>query len=92
VPGNSCGSQEILLEKQAGRLKLRITSPPMTHHPKNPASAMRHAPRRSACAAQARGRELERIQRLSVQERIVAALTIGARFSWLKPTPGPTHR
>lgn len=47
-------------------------------------------PRRSACAARARERELERIRRLSVHERIVAALTMGARFSWLKPAPRTT--
>ncbi len=47
-------------------------------------------PRRSACAAQAREREQERIRRLSVQERIAAALTMGARFAWLKPRQSKT--
>lgn len=64
----------------------------MPHDPNIPAAAMIPAPRRSACAARARERELERIRRLSVQERIVAALTIGARFSWLKPKPRTTQR
>ena len=44
-----------------------------------------HRPRRSGCAAQSHAKELERLQRMSVQARIEAALTMGARFAWLKP-------
>jgi hypothetical protein len=62
----------------------------MIQDPNNPAAAMLRGPRRSACAAESRARELERIRGLSVQQRIVAALTIGARFSWLKPTARTT--
>jgi hypothetical protein len=49
-------------------------------------------PRRSACATRSRERELARLKSLSVEERVVAALTMGARFAWLKPTPGPRKR
>ena len=46
-----------------------------------------HRPRRSSCMERSRALELERIKRLSVQERIAAALTMGTRFAWLKPEP-----
>jgi hypothetical protein len=62
----------------------------MAHNPNTSAAVLSRVPRRSACAAQAREREQERIRRLSVQERIAAALTMGARFSWLKPRPAKT--
>ena len=62
----------------------------MAHDPNNTAAVMTHEPRRSACAAHAREREQERIRRLSVHERIESALTVGARFSWLKPRPAKT--
>ena len=62
----------------------------MAHDPNNAAAVPSRGPRRSACAAQAREREQGRIRRLSVQERIAAALTMGARFSWLKPKPAKT--
>lgn len=62
----------------------------MAHDPNTPAAVMNRGPRRSGCAAQAREREQERIRRLSVQERIAAALTMRARFSWLKPMPAKT--
>jgi hypothetical protein len=52
---------------------------------KNP--PMSSPPRRSACAAQSRAAELARLRQLSVQERIKTALTIGTRFTWLKPMP-----
>ena len=68
----------------------RVTVSPMAHDPNTNAAVTNRGPRRSACAAQARERELERIRRLSVQERIAAALTMGARFSWLQPKPGKT--
>ena len=59
----------------------------MASEPNTPPAVLSRVPRRSACAAQAREREQERIRRLSVQERIAAALTMGARFAWLKPRP-----
>lgn len=46
--------------------------------------------RQSACATEARQRELERLRRMSVEARIVAALTIGARFAWLRPCAAAT--
>jgi len=42
--------------------------------------------RPSACARQSRQHELERLRRMSVEDRIKAALSIGERFAWLKPT------
>lgn len=62
----------------------------MPHNPNLPPATMRPTARRSACAAQSRARELERLRRLSVEERIVAALTIADRYLWLKPKPGTT--
>lgn len=47
-------------------------------------TAMR--PRRSSCAEQSRNHELERLRRMSVEDRIKAALSIGDRFAWLRPT------
>ena len=41
--------------------------------------------RRSGCAARSRANELERLRRMTVEARIKSALTMGARFSWLKP-------
>lgn len=41
--------------------------------------------RRSACAAASRAHETERVRRMSVETRIHAALSMGRRFSWLKP-------
>lgn len=43
--------------------------------------------RRSACAAQSRAAELERLRKMSVEERIKMALTLDQRFAWLKPAP-----
>jgi hypothetical protein len=43
------------------------------------------APRRSVSAAESRRHELERLRRMSVEERICASLTMSHRFSWLKP-------
>jgi hypothetical protein len=39
------------------------------------------------CAERSRALELKRVRRLSVRERIVAALTLGDRFSWLQTGP-----
>lgn len=46
-------------------------------------------PRRSSSAAASRKAEMERIERMTVEERIHAALTMSRRFAWLKPTPLP---
>lgn len=43
------------------------------------------APRLSVSAAESRRHELERLRRMSVEERIRASLTMSHRFSWLKP-------
>jgi len=45
----------------------------------------RHRPRRSGCAEAALRAEIERVQRMSVEERIKAALSMRQRFSWLHP-------
>lgn len=52
------------------------------------AAASRQRPlpsRRSACATQVRQLELERLRQMSVESRIVMALTMSARFAWLRP-------
>jgi hypothetical protein len=51
-------------------------------------TAMRQG-RRSACASKSLEAELERLAKMSVEEKINEALTIGRRFSWLKPAPVP---
>jgi len=44
------------------------------------------AARRSKSAADSRSSELRRLEGMTVEERIHAALTMSRRFSWLKPT------
>jgi hypothetical protein len=39
----------------------------------------------SHCATQSRERELQRLRRMSVEERVRAALTMGNRFAWIQP-------
>lgn len=46
-------------------------------------------PRRSSSASESRKAEMERIERMTIEERIHAALTMSRRFSWLQPTPRP---
>jgi hypothetical protein len=46
-----------------------------------------HRARPSGCAAKSRNAELARLRRLSIEERIKAALTMSVRFAWLAPTP-----
>jgi hypothetical protein len=43
--------------------------------------------RRSACASKSLEAELERLAKMSIEEKIKEALTMGRRFSWLKPAP-----
>jgi hypothetical protein len=43
--------------------------------------------RRSACAEASLRAEIERLSRMTVEERITEALTMGRRFAGLKPTP-----
>jgi hypothetical protein len=57
------------------------TSPRSSHHP-----------RRSRCIDQSRSYERERIERLSVEERIELALSLKQRFAELLPHPGPDER
>ena len=45
-------------------------------------------PRRSACADAALRVELERVSRMTVEERVIAALTMHDRFVWLQPEAG----
>jgi hypothetical protein len=42
--------------------------------------------RRSACADASLRGEIERLSRMTVEERITEALTMGSRFAALKPT------
>lgn len=44
-------------------------------------------PRRSASAQASRQAELERLQRMSIEERILAALSMRDRFKGLQATP-----
>ena len=50
-----------------------------------PSSAPKpHRPRRSLCADASLRAEMERVDRMTIEERIKAALTMGHRFSWIK--------
>lgn len=43
-----------------------------------------HRPRRSACAEASLRAEIERVGRMTIEERVKAALSMGQRFSWVK--------
>jgi len=45
--------------------------------------------RRSACADAALGAEIERIRRMTIEERVKAALSIRERFAWLTAANNP---
>ena len=45
------------------------------------------AKRRSACDDAAFRAQLERIKRMTVEERILASLSLRRRFDWLPPKP-----
>jgi hypothetical protein len=47
-----------------------------------------HIPRPSACADAALRAELARVERMTVEERAMAALTMRERFDWLQPEAG----
>lgn len=49
-----------------------------------PTPSIRHA-RRSACGDAALRAEMERIGRMTIEERVKAALTLRDRFDWLQP-------
>ena len=42
-----------------------------------------HRPRRSACADASLQREIERVSKMTIEERVIAALTMRDRFAWL---------
>jgi hypothetical protein len=44
-----------------------------------------HRPRRSASADAALRAEIERVSRMTVEERITASLTMPERFAWIQP-------
>lgn len=52
----------------------------------DPALASPPPQRRSRSAAASRRAEMRRIERMTVEERIRAALTMSRRFAWLQPT------
>ena len=54
---------------------------------KDQSPALLLAVRRSRSAAASRRAELRRIERMTVEERIRAALTMSRRFAWLQPAP-----
>ena len=43
-----------------------------------------HRPRRSSCAEASLRAEMERVDRMTIEERVKAALSMGHRFSWIK--------
>ena len=55
----------------------------------SPKQSAFHRPRRSACADAAFLAELERVRRMSIEERVKAALSMRERFGWLNPVSKP---
>ena len=49
--------------------------------------SIRH-PGRSACGDAALRAEMDRVGRMTIEERVKAALTMRDRFDWLQPTAG----
>jgi hypothetical protein len=49
--------------------------------------------RKSASAAASFAADLDRVRRMTMEERIMAALSMPADFSWINPTPttGKNH-
>lgn len=47
-----------------------------------------HRPRRSACADAGVRAEIEQVKRMTIEERVKAALTMRDRFDWLLPESG----
>ena len=43
-----------------------------------------HRPRRSSCANASLRAEMERVDQMTIEERVKAALSMGQRFSWIK--------
>jgi len=52
----------------------------------NPSPASLPPPRRSRSAAASRRAEMRRVEQMTVEERIHAALTMSRRFAWLRPS------
>lgn len=52
--------------------------------PVKPTRPKPHRPRRSASAEASLRAEIERVSRMTIEERIRAALTMKDRFSWIK--------
>jgi hypothetical protein len=53
---------------------------------KDPSQATLPPQRRSRSAAASRRAETRRVERMTIEERIRAALTMSRRFAWLQPT------
>ena len=49
-----------------------------------PPGPKQHRPRRSACADASLRAEIERVSRMTIEERVKAALSMWQRFSWVK--------
>jgi hypothetical protein len=54
---------------------------------KGKAASFLRKPKASASANASRRAELERLQRMSIEERILAALSVRDRLAGLKPSP-----
>jgi hypothetical protein len=52
----------------------------------DPSKASLPPQRRSRSAAASRRAKIRRVERMTVEERIRAALTMSRRFAWLQPT------
>lgn len=44
-------------------------------------------PRASGCATASMQSEIERVRRMTVEERVLAALGMKSKFGWLQPAP-----
>jgi hypothetical protein len=59
----------------------------MDTEPSNETPRDGSAGRRSVCADESLRAEIERTRRMTVEERILAALSMRKRFDWVKPVP-----
>ena len=63
-----------------------LAASPFSHQPVpvQDSGPKKHRPRRSACAEASLRAEIKRVGRMTIEERVKAALSMGERFSWVK--------
>ena len=81
---NNANSMDLgLFRVYSGLLASRANSNCMGYDDMNANSG--HKLAHSRCAMQSRQRELERLRRMTIEDRVRSALTMGSRFAWIRP-------